>query len=149
MTAKIQMRQEIVMNFSAPPSPDDMMVMVRHVIDTLPDELTTKCENLLLEIEELADEAISQDMDLENPYELLALFHSALEVAPGVQKKIANGEEDKLVVYRRAVLDLWCETGEDLALLVREIVIEELGRGYEFREEDIQDMIRRHHQGLL
>lgn len=87
MTAKIQMRQEIVMNFSAPPSPDDMMVMVRHVIDTLPDELTTKCENLLLEIEELADEAISQDMDLENPYELLALFHSALEVAPGVQRK--------------------------------------------------------------
>ncbi len=148
MTAKALSKQEIIMNFSTPPTPDDLGGMVRQVLETLPDELSSKCEELVLEIEEFPDDATVQDMDLDSLYELLALYHSAKEISPGVQKKIANGE-DKLVIYRRPILDLWCEAGEDLGNLVREIVIEELARGLEFSEDDIQDMIRRHHQGLL
>jgi predicted Zn-dependent protease with MMP-like domain len=148
MTAKAVSRQEIIMNFSSPPSTDDLAVLARQVIETLPDELSSKCEELILEIEEFPDDAVLQDLELSNPYELLALYHSAKEISPGVQKKIANGE-DKLVVYRRPILDLWCEAGEDLGALMREIVIEELARGFEFSDDDIQDMIRRHHQGML
>lgn len=148
MTAKAMSKQEIIMNYSAPPSPDDLAVLARQVVETLPDELSSKCEELILEIEEFPDDAVIQDLDLSSPYELLALYHSAREISPGVQKKVANGE-DKLVVYRRSILDLWCETGEDLGLLVREVIVEELGRGLEFSEDDIQDMIRRHHQGML
>jgi len=148
MTAKAVSKQEIIMNFSTPPTPDDLGGLVRQVLETLPDELSSKCEELVLEIEEFPDDATVQDMDLDSIYELLALYHSAKEISPGVQKKIANGE-DKLVIYRRPILDLWCEAGEDLGNLVREIVIEELARGFEFSEDDIQDMIRRHHQGLL
>lgn len=148
MTARAVSRHEIIMNFSTPPTTDDIAVMARQVIETLPDELLSKCEELVLEIEEFPDDATVQDLELSNPYELLALYHSAKEVSPGVQKKIANGE-DKLVIYRRCVLDLWCEAGEDLGALMREIVIEELGRGFEFSDDDIQEMILRHHQGLL
>ncbi len=148
MTAKAVSRQEIIMNFSTPPSVDDIVVMARQTVVTLPDELTRKCIELILEVEEFPDETIEQDMDLSSPYELLALYHSGKEISPGVQKKIANGE-DKLVLYRRPILDLWSETGEDLATLVREVMVEELARGLEFSEDDIQDMIHRHHQGML
>jgi predicted Zn-dependent protease with MMP-like domain len=148
MTAKAVSRQEIIMNFSTPPTPDDLAMMARQVVDTLPDELSSKCEELILEIEEFPDEAVLQDLELSSPYELLALYHSAKEISPGVQKKVANGE-DKLVLYRRSILDLWCEAGEDLSALVREVMVEELARGLEFSEDDIQDMIRRHHQGML
>lgn len=148
MTAKAVSRQEIIMNFSTPPSPDDIAVMVRQVLESLPDELSAKCEDLVLEIEEFPDDATVQDLDLETPYELLALYHSAREISPGVQKKIANGE-DRLVFYRRPVLDVWCETGEDLSSLVREVVVEELARGFEFSDDDIQEMVGRHHQGLF
>ena len=148
MTAKVVSRQEIIMNYATPPSVDDVMGMARQTLDTLPDELSEKCTALVLEVEDFPDETIEQDMELSSPYELLALFHSGKEIAPGVQKKIAN-EEDKLVLYRRGILDLWCETGEDLANLVREVMVEELARGFEFSEDDIQDMIRRHHQGML
>ncbi|MEK7802518.1 MAG: metallopeptidase family protein [Pseudomonadota bacterium] len=148
MTAKAVSRQEIIMNFSTPPSVDDIVVMARQTVVTLPDELTRKCIELILEVEEFPDETIEQDMDLSSPYELLALYHSGKEISTGVQKKIANGE-DKLVLYRRPILDLWSETGEDLATLVREVMVEELARGLEFSEDDIQDMIHRHHQGML
>ena len=140
MTAKAVSRQEIIMNFTTPPSADDVAVFARHALESLPDELASKCEELILEIEEFPDDATAQDMELDTLYELLALYHSAKEISPGVQKKIANGE-DKIVIYRRPILDVWCETGEDLGRLIREIIIEELARGFEFSDDDIQDLI--------
>lgn len=148
MTVKLASRQEIVMNFSIPPSIDDLAVMARQVVDTLPDELVTKCADLELRLEEFPDEAMEQDMDLDSPYELLAIYHSGKEISPGVQRKVAESD-DQLLIYRRPVLDLWCETGDDLSSLLREIIVEELARAFEFSEDDIAEMVSRHHQGLF
>ena len=93
MTAKAISRQEIIMNFTTPPSADDIAVFARQALENLPDELASKCEDLILEIEEFPDDATAQDMELDTLYELLALYHSAKEISPGVQKKIANGDE--------------------------------------------------------
>lgn len=144
MALKVMSRQEIIMNFSHPPTGDDIAGIAGQVIDSLPVELVGKCEKIILEIEEFPDDALQQDMDLSSPYELLALFHAANEIAPGVQKKVANGE-DKIVLYRRPILDVWAETGEDFSQLVREIVLEELGRGFELSEDDINEMVSRYH----
>lgn len=143
MTAKAVSRQEIIMNFSTPPTADELIVFARQALETLPDEISSRCEELVLYIEEFPDDAIAQDLEIDSPYELLALYHSGKEISPGVQKKIANGE-DKLVMYRRPILDVWCESGDDLGVLVREIMIEELARGLEFSDDDIQDMIARY-----
>lgn len=143
MTAKAVSRQEIIMNFSTPPTADELIVFARQALETLPDEISSRCEELVLDIEEFPDDAIAQDLEIDSPYELLALYHSGKEISPGVQKKIANGE-DKLVMYRRPILDVWCESGDDLGVLVREIMIEELARGLEFSDDDIQDMIARY-----
>lgn len=148
MTAKALSRHDIIMNFAAPPSADDLEGIARQVLDSLPDDLTEICEDLALKIEEFPDETLGQDMGLESSYDLLALYQAGDEVAPGVQKKIAN-DDDMLILYRRPILDLWCETGDDLGNLVREVMIEEIGRANEFSEDDIRKLIKAHHQGLL
>ncbi|HRK98033.1 MAG TPA: metallopeptidase family protein [Alphaproteobacteria bacterium] len=136
------------MNFSSPPSSDDLAVMVRYVLETLPDELVEKAVDLKLAIEEFPDEATEQDMELGSSYELLALYHSGKEITPGVEKKIAN-HDDVLTIFRRPILDLWCETGEDLSGLLREVVIEEISRAFDYSEDDIIEMMGRHHQGMF
>lgn len=148
MTAKALSRHEIIMNFTMSPSLDDLAVMARQILESLPDELSASCEELGLQVEEFPDEGIEEEMDLETPYELLALFRSGKEIAPGVQKKVAN-EDDVLLLFRRPILDLWCETGDDLTSLVREVVIEEIARGLEFSEDDIKEMILRAHQNAI
>lgn len=148
MTAKALSRHEIIMNFTTSPSLDDLAVMARQILESLPDELSASCEELGLQVEEFPDEGIEEEMDLETPYELLALFRSGKEIAPGVQKKVAN-EDDVLLLFRRPILDLWCETGDDLTSLVREVVIEEIARGLEFSEDDIKEMILRAHQNAI
>ena len=140
--------QQIIMNFSMPPSLEDVSVMAQGVVDTLPEELLELVDDLVLQIEDFPDEAIEQELDLDDPYELLALYRDGREISPGVEKKSAT-EDSVLIIFRRALLDLWCEECVDLYGLLRQAMIEELARAFEFSDEDAADMVAQHHQGLL
>lgn len=141
-------RTDIIMSFSIPPSTEDLEAIAKSVFDNLPEEILELCEDVGIRIEEVADESLQSEFDLEDPYELVCLFRSGSEIAPGVIKKVAN-DEDMLVIYRRPLLDLWCETSEDLNLLVRQVMIEELGQNFDFSEDEISEMTRRHYQGMF
>jgi predicted Zn-dependent protease with MMP-like domain len=45
---------------------------------------------------------------------------------------------DMIFLYRRPLLDYWCETGEDLAHLVRHVLIHEIGHHFGFSDEDME-----------
>jgi len=137
------MGQQIIMNFSTAPSVDDINVIALEQIENLPDELVDLCEDVVIQIEDIADEATESDLDLDHPYDLLALFKGGKQLSPGIEKKSAN-DDDTLVLYRRALLDVWCETGEDISQIVREAIIEELATNFEFSDDDIEDMQRRY-----
>lgn len=141
-------RQQIIMHFSTPPSAEDLHVIATEAIENLPDELMELCEDLTIVIEDFADDAVQDDLELEDPYELMALYRSGKQISPGVQSKVAN-DDDVLIIYRRALLDMWCETGEDLNALTRQVIIEELGHNFDFSEDEIDEMNQRHYQGML
>ena len=141
-------RQQIIMNFTAPPSPDDLAVIAEEALAALPEELLEFCDGLAIQVEEFPDESIEQEYDLEDSYDLIALFRKGNEIAPGVESKIAN-DDDLLILYRRPLLDMWCETGDSLADLVRQVMIEELGQNFDFSDEEIDEMTQRHYQGML
>lgn len=141
-------RKDIIMSFSVPPSPEDLEAIAKSVFDNLPEEILELCEDIGIRVEEIADEALESELELEDPYELVCLFRSGSEISPGVVRKVAN-DEDTLVIYRRPLLDLWCETSEDLNLLVRQVLIEELGQNFDFSEDEISEMTRRHYQGMF
>ena len=141
-------QHQIVMNFTVPPSMEDIEALAKDSLSSLPDELLEFCESLAIEVEEFPDTAIEEELELEDPYEVLALYRKGNQIAPGVESKVAN-DEDLLILYRRPLLDMWCETGDDLSRIVRDIMIEEIGRNFDFSEEEIEDMASRHHQGLL
>ena len=142
------MSQQIIMNFSLPPSPDDIIVIAQEHFESLPEELAEFCDELIIQIEELPDEATESDLELSDPFELLSLFKSSKELSPGIEKQGAN-DNDILILYRRPILDMWCETGEHLSIIVREAMIGELGNNFDFSEEEIEEMNQRHHQGML
>jgi len=142
------MSQQIIMNFSLPPSADDIQVIAQDHLENLPEELAEFCDDLVIQIEELPDEATESDLELSDPFELLSLFKSSKELSPGIEKQGAN-DNDILILYRRPILDMWCETGEHLSIIVREAMIGELGNNFDFSEDEIEEMNQRHHQGML
>lgn len=134
-------RKQIIMHFSVPPSMEDIQVLASAAAETLPDELLGFCEGLAILVEDMPDETTQSELDLEDAYELLALFKSGKEIAPGILKKTAN-DDDVLVIFRRPLLDVWCETGEELDAIVRQVMIEELGRNFDFSDDEIEIMNR-------
>jgi predicted Zn-dependent protease with MMP-like domain len=140
--------KQIIMSYTVPPSIEDLGVMAGGILETLPDELTGFCTGLAIRIEDFADASTEQELDLEDVYDLLALYRSGKEIAPGIEKKTAN-DDDILILYRRPILDMWCEGGEDLCTILRQTMIEELGRHFDFSDDEIDDMTSRHYQGML
>lgn len=142
------MNQQILMNFSTPPSLDDLEAIANEQLDLMPDEFAECYETLTIQIEEVPDEATEADLELDDPFDLLALYKAGKELSPGVETKNTNGD-DVLILYRRPILDVWCETGEDLTQIMREAIIEEIGNQFDFSDEDIEEMTQRHYQGML
>ncbi|MEM7679816.1 MAG: metallopeptidase family protein [Pseudomonadota bacterium] len=136
------------MNFTVPPSLDDMLVIAGATLDILPEELAEFCDTLTVEVEDFPCEVVEQEQDLDDPYELCVLYKSGREISPGVERKTAN-DDDVLVLYRRPILDLWCEECDDLSVIIRSIIVEELGRNFDFSDEEIDEMNERHYQGML
>lgn len=130
------------MNFTTPPNLEDLEVIAKDSIEAIPAELSSFCENLEIKVEDFPDDSLLEDMQIDDPYELVAVFRSGSEIAPGIKKKISN-DDDVLVLYRLPILDLWCETGEDLGSIVRQAMINEIAQNFDFSDEEIDDMTRR------
>lgn len=141
-------RQQIIMNYSIPPGLEDFEALAANVMQLLPEDLTEYCEGLAIRVEDFPDEATEAELDLENAYDLLALYKSGKEISPGVERKTAN-DDDILIVYRRPILDMWCESCEDLTALMRQVMIEEIARHFDFSDDEIDELVGRHYQGLL
>ncbi len=140
--------KRIIMNYTVPPGAEDLEDLTSFLWDSLPEELISRCDDLVIAVEEVADETTLDDLVIDDAFELLAFYGDGKEISPGVERKVAS-EDDVLVLYRRPILDMWCETQEDMQNLIRQVVIEELGRHFEFSEEDVEEMAGRHYQGLL
>jgi len=137
------MNQQIIMNFTVAPSDDDIAVIANQQLENFPSELEDNIEDLRIQIEDSADDTILSDLDLEDSFDLLALYKPGAELAPGVEKKGAS-DDNILIIYRRPILDAWCDSGDDLTQVIRDAMIEEIASYFEFSEDDIQDMMANH-----
>ena len=48
-----------------------------------------------------------------------------------------------IFLYRRALLDYWCETDEPLADIVRNTLIHEIGHHFGYSDDDMEHRVRR------
>jgi len=128
----------ILMGFSTPPTIDDLSMIAEEILETLPDELIAYTGDLAVRVDELPDADIEDELDLDSPYDLLALYRGT-----GIPMKNPGNmtnEMEIVVLYRRPVLDVWCETGEDLGELIRSTLMYEIGQSFGFSEEEIDLM---------
>lgn len=119
-----------------PPTLADIEKMAREAWETIPDELRRHTTDIAFHVEEFCDEETEEEMALESPFDLLGLYRgvpldrkSSDHVATGI---------DLIFLYRRPLLDYWCETGEDLTAVVRHVMIHELGHHFGFSDEDME-----------
>jgi len=121
--------------YSTPPDLADLQAMAHEALQSIPDDLRSKITDVVTRIDEFPDTEIQRDMDLQNPFELLGLYRGV----PLDAKNVSDAPQhiDTIYLFRRPLLDYWCETGEDLAHLVRHVLIHEIGHHFGFSDDDM------------
>ncbi len=119
-----------------PPGPADIEALARHALDTIPQRLMRHLGAVAIRIEEFPDADTERAMELDSPFDILGLYRGV--ALP--HKSVADPQPhlDMIFLYRRPILDYWCETGEDLGGLVRHVLIHEIGHHFGFSDEDME-----------
>jgi predicted Zn-dependent protease with MMP-like domain len=118
-----------------PPSLADIEALARRALDTIPHRLKRYLGPLVIRVEEFPDEQTEEAMGLDSPFDILGLYRGVALPHKSVSDPRPN--MDMVFLYRRPILDYWCETGEDLARLVRHVLIHEIGHHFGFSDEDM------------
>ena len=118
------------------PSIADLERMAEEALETIPDELLAPVGNVVIHVEDFPDEETERDMELESPFDLLGLYRGVDLTRQSVAD--VRGGPDMIFLYRRPILDYWCETGEDLFAIVRHVLIHEIGHHFGLSDEDME-----------
>jgi len=118
------------------PSLADMEGIARDALETVPAELRGRVGDVVIRVEDFPDEETVEEMDLESDFDLLGLYRGVDLTRRSVGD--VRTSLDMIFLYRRPILDYWCETGEDLVHVVRHVLIHEIGHHFGLSDADME-----------
>lgn len=131
--------KRIIMNFTTPPSVEDIQDMAQSILESFPEDLVSAIENFTLTVENFPDGGVLNDLNIEDEFDLLLYFSEAYH--SGLMKS-ANQDGPVFVLYRRPLLDAWCDMEEDLSQLLTNILISEVGQSLGYEEARIDALVK-------
>ncbi len=129
-------RRAMRSRIAVPPSAAEIAEIARAALAEIPDELRRHVGSVAILIEEFPDPDTEEAMGLESPFDLLGLYQGVSLDRKSVSD--APDDLDRIFLYRRPLLDYWCETGESLEAIVRNTLIHEIGHHFGFSDDDME-----------
>lgn len=122
--------------YTTAPTLEDIEQLAQEALRTIPAELVRHVEGVVIHVDDFPDEETEREMGLESPFDLLGLYRGVDLTRRSVMDPPLG--PDMIYLYRRPLLDYWCDSGEDLAHLVRHVLIHEVGHHFGFSDEDME-----------
>ncbi|MBF0324112.1 metallopeptidase family protein [Magnetospirillum moscoviense] len=123
---------------SVPPSLGDLETIAQAAFAEIPAELRAYAADIIIRVEDFPDEEVEQEMELESPFDLLGLYRGVSMADQSFNETQPRSDVDMIFLYRRPLLDYWCETGEDLSGLVKHVLIHEIGHHFGLSDDDME-----------
>ena len=124
------------MTGQTPPSLADIEALAERALATIPRRLKRHLGAVVIRVEEFPDEETEAAMGLDSPFDILGLYRGT--ALPHKSVSDPRPDLDIIFLYRRPILDYWCESGEDLDRLVRHVLIHEIGHHFGFSDDDME-----------
>jgi predicted Zn-dependent protease with MMP-like domain len=119
-----------------PPGIEDLEAIAEAAYAAIPRELTRHVDNVVIRVVDFPDEETMDEMGCETEFDLLGLYRGVDLSRKSTLDVVTN--MDMIFLYRRPLLDYWCETGEDLTHLVRHVLIHEIGHHFGLSDDDME-----------
>ena len=118
-----------------PPSAADIEALAHAAYESLPEAFRAQTGDVVIQVAEFPDAETMAALGVENEFELLGLYRGvSLD-----QRSVLDAPEDIDIIflYRRPILDYWCETGDTLAAIVRNVLVHEIGHHFGLSDADM------------
>jgi len=119
-------------------APDPALVerLARQALARLPEAFAAHLGEVVLRVDEFADDDVLRDMGIEDPFELTGLYTGR---PLGDKSTFDSGAmPDMIQLFRRPLLDEWVATGVSLEALITHVVIHEVGHHFGLSDADME-----------
>lgn len=118
------------------PSLADFEALAARAWASLPEEFRAATGNIVIQVEDFANDEVLDHLGIESPFDLMGLYHGvSLD-----QKSVSDPQRmpDMVFLYRRAILDQWAETEDTLGDLVTHVLVHEIGHHFGLSDADME-----------
>lgn len=102
----------------------------------LPEGFRSHTGDVAIIVADFPEDDVFEDMGLETPFDLLGLFEGR-----GLTERFTmeTGElANRVILYRRPILDYWAENDETLGDIITHVLIHEIGHHFGLSDEDME-----------
>ncbi|HEY6817142.1 MAG TPA: metallopeptidase family protein [Croceibacterium sp.] len=126
------------------PSAEEIEALARAALARLPAQFSEHLGDVLLQVEEFADDELLAELDIDDPFELTGVY----EGTPLHLRSIDHSGRlpDRIRLFRQPILDEWIARGdESLEHLVAHVLVHEVGHHFGLSDETmhaLEDEVR-------
>jgi predicted Zn-dependent protease with MMP-like domain len=117
------------------PTPADIEAIARRTLDGLPSPFRESLDDIVLQIEPVADAETARSVGLRHPMQLSGLYQGVSLNHRSVQQ--SGTLPERITLYSRPIIAEWQSTRFSLEQLVSHIVIHEVGHHFGFSDDDM------------
>jgi predicted Zn-dependent protease with MMP-like domain len=121
--------------FGPPPSAAEIEAIARATLRALPAPFADSLGDVVLLVEEFADERTLAEMEIDDPFELSGIY----EGVPLTERSVDQSGTlpERIRLFRRPILDEWADGGDTLEHLVAHVLIHEVGHHFGLSDADM------------
>ena len=121
--------------FRSAPSADDIEAIARRALTALPEPFASHLDNVVLRIEEFADDDTLETMGIGDPFDLTGIYEGIPLTERSVEQSGTLPERIRL--FRRSLLDEWAGSDDTLEHLIAHVLIHEVGHHFGLSDDDM------------
>ena len=121
--------------FGSSPSAEEIEEIARSALGALPEPFAQSLGDVVLLVEDFADDETLQAMGIDDPFDLSGIY----EGVPLPERSVSQSGTlpDRIRLFRRPILDEWAGGADTLERLVGHILIHEVGHHFGFSDDDM------------